>query len=56
MLSRDGQGKVGHALFVFTNYPMSYFPQLTLFPRISKTFETDLGHILAFFGEHFLKQ
>ncbi|MFR2588058.1 MAG: restriction endonuclease subunit S [Adlercreutzia equolifaciens] len=36
MLSRDGQGKVGHALFVFTSYPMSYFPQPTLFPIFSE--------------------
>ena len=32
------------------------FPQLTLFPRFSKSFEADLGYILAFFGKHLLKQ
>ena len=31
------------------------FPQLTLFPRVSKTSETNLGYRLAILWEHFFK-
>jgi len=32
-----------------------YFAQLTLFPRVSKTSETNLGYGLAILREHFFK-
>ena len=35
---------------------MSYFPQPTLFPRVSKTGETELWHVRPFFWKHFLEQ
>ena len=34
---------------------LAEFPQLTLFPRVSKTSETNLGYRLAILREHFFK-
>ena len=43
------------AVSVLDGVLLAEFPQLTLFPRVSKTSETNLGYGLAILREHFFK-
>ena len=55
VLSRNGKRKIGIAVLILSGNPTCNFPQLTLFPRVSETSETNLRIQGTPFREHLVE-